>query len=204
MHSSNSINKNIKVILFDLGRVLMHIDFDAFPNSLELFTEKQREPYKIPTAKLWRAHETGKLATEEFLDALYVTFDCKFSKKQILEAWNGIIVRDNDEIIPLVQRVQQKYITAVLSNTSPSHWEKVMRVSSLVPSIPHHFTSFGIGAMKPDRIVYDHVVASLNVLPNEILFIDDLSENVEGAISAGMEGIVFKHVSELESYILGS
>lgn len=37
-----------KVILFDLGRVLMHIDFEAFPNGLGLFTKEQRAPYDAP------------------------------------------------------------------------------------------------------------------------------------------------------------
>ncbi|MBI2428717.1 MAG: HAD family phosphatase [Ignavibacteriales bacterium] len=191
------MNNEIKVVLFDLGRVLMHIDFDAFPNGLGLFTEEQRAPYQIPTAKLWRAYETGKMTTDDFLESLYNIFDYKFSKRQILEAWNGIIVRDNEKIVPFVQEVQKKYRTAILSNTSPSHWEKVLHISLLVRSIPHHFTSFGIGAMKPDPMVYHHVADSLLVQPHEILFIDDLQENVKGAVTVGMKGIVYKGIDSL-------
>lgn len=196
------MKKEIKVILFDLGRVLMHIDFNAFPNGLGLFTEDQRAPYQIPTAKLWRAYETGKMTTEEFLESLYNIFDRKFSKKEILEAWNGIIVRDNEEIIPFVHEVQKKYLTAILSNTSPSHWDKVLHISPLVRSIPYRYTSFDIGAMKPDRVVYDYVSANLKVLPSEIIFIDDLYENVEGAMSAGMKGIVYKGIESLHGEFL--
>ena len=192
------MNSKNKVILFDLGRVLMHIDFNAFPNGLGLFTEEQRTPYKIPTGKLWRMYETGKMTTEEFLEALYVIFECKFTKERILEAWNGIIVRDNEEIVPFVRKIQQKYLTAILSNTSPSHWEKVLKVSPLAKSIPHHFTSFNIGAMKPARIVYYYVASALQVSPEEILFLDDLKENIDGAIACGMKGIVYTTVSELE------
>ncbi len=196
------MNNEIKVVLFDLGRVLMHIDFDAFPNGLGLFAEEQRAPYQLPTAKLWRAYETGKMTTDDFLESLYNIFDHKFSKRQILEAWNGIIVRDNEEIVPFVRKVQKKYRTAILSNTRPSHWEKVLHISQLVRSIPNHFTSFGIGAMKPDRTVYQHVADSLLVKPQEILFIDDLPENVEGAIKIGMEGIVYRGIASLTGKIL--
>jgi len=192
------MNSEIKVILFDLGRVLMHIDFDAFPNGLGLFTEEQRAPYKISIGKLWRAYETGKMTTEEFLEALYVIFECKFTKEKILEAWNGIIVSDNEEIVPFVQKVQQNYRTAILTNTSPSHWEKVLKVSLLAKSIPHHFTSFNIGAMKPARIVYDYVTNALQVSPHEILFLDDLKENIDGAIEAGMKGVVFRSAEQAE------
>ncbi len=196
------MDKKIKVILFDLGRVLMHIDFDAFPNGLGLLTEEQRAPYQMPTAKLWRLYETGKMSTDEFLESVFHIFNRKYSKAQILEAWNGIIVRDNEDIIQFVQEVQKKYLTAILSNTSPSHWEKVLQISPLVRSIPHHFTSFSIGAMKPDHVVYDLVASTLKVLPSEILFIDDLQENVAGAVEAGMVGIVYKDIDSLPDYIL--
>ncbi|MEW5798896.1 MAG: HAD family phosphatase [Bacteroidota bacterium] len=196
------MNKEIKVILFDLGRVLMHIDFEAFPNGLGLLTEEQRAPYQIPTAKLWRLHETGKMSTDEFLDSLYHIFNRQYSKEQILEAWNGIIVGDNEEIVPFVRKIQKQYRTAILSNTSPSHWEKVIHISPLVRSIPHHFTSFGIGAMKPDPVVYRHVADALNVQAREIFFIDDLKENVEGAVKVGMQAIVYKGTYSLPDNIL--
>jgi HAD superfamily hydrolase (TIGR01509 family) len=187
----------ISVVLFDLGRVLMHIDFDAFPNALGLTTESLRAPYKPATAPLWIAHETGKISTEEFLDALFVIFEEKYSKAEILEAWDSIIVSDNEEIVPFVRRVQDHYRTAILSNTSPSHWKKVLRISPLVRTFPDAFTSFDIGAMKPDPAAYRHVAASLNVPTHEILFIDDLKENIDGAIACGMQGIVYTDVPSL-------
>lgn len=196
------MDKKIKVILFDLGRVLMHIDFDAFPNELGLMTDEQRAPYLVPTGKLWRLYETGKMSTDEFLESLYLIFDRRFSKEHILKAWNEIIVRDNEEIVPFVREVQKKYRTAILSNTSPSHWEKALHISPLVRSIQHHFTSFGIGAMKPDSKVYLHVAHTLGVQPYEVLFIDDLQENVEGARKTGMKGIVYKEIDSLRGEFL--
>ena len=192
------MNNDIKIILFDLGRVLMHIDFDAFPNALGLFTEEQRTPYRPATAKLWRLYETGKMSTGEFLESQYAIFDGRYSKEKILDAWNAIIVDDNTEIVPLVQKVQKKYTTAILSNTSESHWEKAMRISPLIRSFPHAFTSFQLGAMKPDCVVYEKVCTSLNVQPHEILFIDDLKENVDSAIAAGVKGVVFRGATDIE------
>ena len=196
------MDKEIKVILFDLGRVLMHIDFDAFPNGLGLLTEEQRAPYRVPTRKLWRLYETGKLSTDEFLESLDHIFDRKFSKEHILEAWNRIIVRDNEDIVSFVRAVQKQFRTAILSNTSPSHWEKVLQISPLVRSIPHHFTSFGIGVMKPDPLAYRHVADTLRVQPHEILFIDDLQENVDGAIKVGLKGVVYKSIDSLPDDML--
>jgi len=194
----NAPINNTKVVLFDLGRVLMHIDFDAFPNTLGLITKEQRAPYEMEVQKINCLYECGKITTEEFLDALYPIFDCQFSREQILHAYDAIIVEDHHEIIPFVQQAQKKYKIAILSNTSPSHWEKVLRISSLVKLFPQTFTSFQLGAMKPSPIVYKKICEIMNVEPSEVIFIDDLQENVAGAIAIEMKGIVFKSVDQLK------
>jgi glucose-1-phosphatase len=192
------MNTNIKVILFDMGRVLVKIDFDAFPNALGLFTKEQREPYRIAAMKLEYLYECGKISTEEFLDSLYVVFDSKFSKKQLLDAYNMIIVEENSEILPLVKNVKSKFRVAVLSNTSDEHWKKSLVIAPLLQLFPEKFTSFQIGEMKPKPIVYEKVISSLGVPANEILFIDDVQENIDGAIACGMRGIHFTTVTDLK------
>lgn len=190
---------DLKVILFDLGRVLMHIDFDAFPNGLGLTTREQRLPYDAPLKPIVRLFEEGKMGTDEFLDAVYAIFDCRFPREQILESFNDIIVEDNQEILPLVDKMRTQYRIAVLSNTCDCHWKKVEQISSIIKLFPDHFTSFELGVMKPDPAIYHAVCTSLNVLPEHILFIDDLKENVEGAKKIGMRGIVFQNTGQLLS-----
>jgi HAD superfamily hydrolase (TIGR01509 family) len=192
------MNNEHKVILFDLGRVLMNIDFEAFPNALGLFTKEQRAPFEVPVQKIIFLYELGKITTEEFLDTLYLIFEERFTRGQILEAFDAIIVNDNPEIIHFVQSVQKKYSIAVLSNTSPSHWEKILRVSSLIKLFPNTFTSFQLGALKPEKIVYEKVCQALKVQPHEVLFIDDLKENIDGAIAAGMHGVVFRSIDSIK------
>ncbi len=47
------------------------------------------------------------------------------------------------------------------------------------------YVSALIGASKPQRRIYDHAAADLNVAPSEIAFVDDRPENVDGALAAG-------------------
>ncbi|HAP35884.1 MAG TPA: hypothetical protein DCQ28_08075 [Bacteroidetes bacterium] len=191
-------NNDVTVILFDLGRVLMHIDFDAFPNKLGLTTKEQRAPYEMGVKKINLLYECGKMTTKEFLDALHPLFDGRFTREQILDAYDSIIVEDNQDIIPFVHSVREKYTIAILSNTSPSHWKKVLRVSSVVRLFSHTFTSFQLGAMKPSSVVYKEVCKSLNVKPHEIIFIDDLKENIDGAVASGMRGLVYNNIEQLK------
>jgi HAD superfamily hydrolase (TIGR01493 family) len=140
------------------------------------------------------------MTTKEFLDALHPIFEGRFTREQILDAYDSIIVEDNQDIIPFVQSVREKYTIAILSNTSPSHWEKVLRVSSVVQLFSNTFTSFQLGTMKPSPVVYEKVCESMNVKPSEIIFIDDLKENIDGAIASGMRGIVYDNIEQLKKF----
>lgn len=182
-----------------MGRVLIKIDFDAFPNALGLITQEQRAPYTLPAMKLEHRYECGKFTTEEFLDALHSVFDYRFSKEVLLDAYNKIIVEENSDIVPLVKRVKEKYRIALLSNTSESHWKKSLEIAPVLSLFSDRFTSFRLGAMKPDAGVYTTVAGFLDVSPSSILFIDDVEENINAAIAVGMKGIVYKSVEDLQS-----
>jgi putative hydrolase of the HAD superfamily len=178
----------------------MHIDFDAFPNGLGLTTPELRSLYdQSKVQRTVRAYETGKYSSEKFVDVLFEIFQREFSREKILDAFNGIIVSDNSEILPFVERMRQQYRIAVLSNTCECHWEKVHRISSVIKIFPDTFTSFQLGAMKPEKIIYEKVCASLNVDNGSVVFIDDLPENVDGARETGMKGIVFQNTNQLQT-----
>ena len=53
------------------------------------------------------------------------------------------------------------------------------------------FVSYELGLLKPDKAIYQSVLAKLNAKPEEVIFIDDKRENVEAAKSLGINGIVF-------------
>lgn len=185
---------NITTVLFDLGRVLVNIDFDAFPNTLGLFTPESRRPYEAKIVPLILRHEVGQITVNEFLEGLHAAFDGRFGRELLRQAWDAIICEQNEVIVPLFDEVSARCRTAVLSNTSETHWEKALAVAPLLARIPveFHFTSFQIGAAKPGRSIYEHAIRTLQSNPEEIVFVDDLEENIRGAEQCGMRGIVFR------------
>jgi 2-haloacid dehalogenase len=56
-----------------------------------------------------------------------------------------------------------------------------------------------IRQIKPDRAIYDHHVASFDLDPAKTLFIDDSQPNVDGAIAAGWQAVLFTDAARLES-----
>jgi glucose-1-phosphatase len=191
--------KKISAVIFDLGRVLVDIDFNAFPNALELRTPEERAPYAEQAAAAGHLYELGRLTTEEFLDRLFLLFKERFTRERLLFAWNEIIRQDVPGMASIVERVQQSgHATAMLSNTSRSHFEKAERDCLTVQRVKRRFLSYEIGTAKPSPEIYRHVITSLRLEPEEILFIDDLKENIDGARSAGIQGVIFSGVAQLE------
>ena len=55
-----------------------------------------------------------------------------------------------------------------------------------------------IGLIKPDREIYEHHVKAFGLEPAATLFIDDSQKNVDGAIAAGWQSVLFTDAPTLE------
>lgn len=81
----------------------------------------------------------------------------------------------------------------ILSNTCGVHWEHL--VSKGYGVLPDSFEilalSHEIGAIKPDRAIFDRAQALSGVEPGDIFFCDDLPEHVEAARLAGWDSELF-------------
>ena len=185
-------------VLFDLGRVLVNIDFDAFPLSLGIDPKLVQKEEKAAVGRLVVRYETGRLTSDEFFQELGDFFDNRFSQEHLMEAWNSIIRDENSAIVPIVEAIQVRYDTAVLSNTSPTHIQKAMETTTILRRFPRQFLSFQLGAVKPARELYDRVIRELSVEPAGIVLIDHIAENVDAASRCGMVGILYTGVPTLE------
>lgn len=181
----------ISVIVFDLGKVLVDLDFDAFPRLLGFERSHASPSVKSSIERLAIQYETGKITTDQFFNSLDEILHHKFRREELLHAWNAIIGEENSAIVPIVEAVQLRCRTAILSNTSPMHFQKALDASPILRKFSKRYLSYEIGAMKPDLAVYRYIVEDLNVDPSTILFIDDISENIIAAQQCGIAGVLF-------------
>lgn len=56
-----------------------------------------------------------------------------------------------------------------------------------------------VGLAKPDREIYERLLALLSVEPADALMIDDNADNIAGAIAAGMGGLLFRSYEQLRA-----
>jgi putative hydrolase of the HAD superfamily len=180
-------------LLFDLGRVVIDIDFDKVlacwaghagckPADLSRAALSQNETF--------RRHETGHASDAEFFAALRTTLGIGLSDEQLLEGWNTIFAGEMPGINALLARAAKRLPLYAFSNTNPPH---VAHLSKPYADVLGHFReiflSCAIGLRKPDAAAYDHVIKAIGVPAQRIVFFDDLAENIEGARKQGLTAV---------------
>jgi len=191
--------RQIKTVLFDLGNVLGYINFDAFWRSLGFNEMDKQSPCAVRYKELTRQYETGFIHTEEYLKKLYSLFENRFTILQLQQAVESIIEEPVEGMLKLVQKVSAKYQTALVSNTNEIHYKFSVKRFETLRILQKHYLSYQLHVMKPADRFYHAIINDLQIKPAEMLFVDDIQINVDGAITAGMQAIKFENPAQLEA-----
>ncbi|MCB5161304.1 HAD family hydrolase [Marinomonas algarum] len=187
----------VRVVLFDLGNVLVNLGEVAEISGM-LNTEGEESDVWLQwlSSPAVAAFDSGKITFEQFAKALLQevgsqtpidVFKAHFKK------WpRGLF----DGALALVESVKPEYHRAILSNTNAAHWPRLMNKMGLAGVFHSYYASHLIGAVKPDGAIYQYVLDQLQVLPEEILFIDDNQINIDAAKAFGMQAFRVKGVEE--------
>ena len=121
----------IKNIIFDLGAVLIDIDFNRVNNSfLDLGISNFNNQYsQLLANKLFENLETGKISVEGFYTAIQNQSSKPLQESDIKKAWNSIMGNFRIESMKKVQDLSRHYNVFLLSNTNAIHFEEIMSIA---------------------------------------------------------------------------
>jgi glucose-1-phosphatase len=179
-------------LLFDLGRVVLDIDFNR---TLACWAGHARcAPAQLARRfardEIYRRHEKGEISDAEFFAGLRTSLRVDLSDAQFLEGWNAIFTGEVPGIAKLLARAAQTLPLYAFSNTNIPHVEYFSgRYADVLGHFRQLFLSSAIGLRKPDAEAYDHVVKAIGVPAERIVFFDDLAENIEGARYRGLAAV---------------
>lgn len=202
------IPDNIQNIIFDLGGVIIHLDTSRTFKALAQLggitpQQASQQFHKDPLFLSW---ERGGVTPDEFLKGLQALLGGAFSKQQLIDAWNAMLLHFPPENLALLRRLKQegKYRLFMLSNTNVIHIEEVHRrledacgekdFSTFFEKV---YYSQDIGARKPDREAFQLILDEGNLLPQQTLFIDDSKPNLLGAEELGIKTLLFQQNGNL-------
>lgn len=205
--------KGIKNIIFDLGGVLLNLDFIKTQNAfINLGVTNFDEYYsKAKQTGLFDLFETGKIDENEFCDGLRNITKLNSNNIQIITAWNAMLLD-----FPLIRKellinLKSHFNTSLLSNTNVTHvtaFNKIIKQdiaeNTLAPLFHSHYFSNEIGLRKPNAEAFEYVLSQNNFKAEETLFLDDSIQHIEGALKLGIKAIHIKEkpIEELFSDFL--
>lgn len=197
---------DIRFVYFDLGNVLLKFSLRRLLHQVAELVETDDERVRavLFDDKKYFALESGGISGREYFERVSVEFGKEIPLEDFLQASNNIFWV-NEPILPLCRKLSKSlFPRGVLSNTGPTHWvytqEAFPCIWDLFPR--HRIASFAVKCMKPFEPIYqialDEARKSLpDLRPGEILFIDDLEENIAGAKKFGFDGVVYTEIEPL-------
>src|SRR3954465_13278589 len=180
------------VLLFDLGRVVLDIDFNKVTANWAAHAgcEPAQLVGRLSPNDSWQRHERGEISDAEFFEGLRGSLGIALSDAQFLGGWNAIFTGEMPGIAAQLARAGQILPLYAFSNTNGAH---VAHFSHAYADVLGHFReiylSNAIGLRKPEAAAYDHVVKAIGVPASRIVFFDDNAENIEGARARGLTAV---------------
>jgi len=180
------------VLLFDIGRVVLDIDFNKVMTSWA--GHAGCTPAELASRFIvddsFKHHEVGRIDDAAFFHNLRTSLGIGISDEQFLEGWNAIFAGEMPGIAPLLANAGKRMPLYAFSNTNPAHVAHFSRAySDVLGHFREMFLSSTIGLRKPDAEAYDHVVKAIGVPASRILFFDDVAANIEGARARGLAAV---------------
>ncbi len=183
---------SIDALLFDLGRVVLDIDFARV---LQVWSDHSNGKPEDIVARFSRGdfymrHERGEISDADFFAHLRDELEIDITPEQFLEGWNAIFVGAMPGIAELLPKAAMRWPIYAFSNTNPAHVAHFsIAHADLLGHFREMFLSSSIGMRKPEAESFDHVIAAMDVPAERILFFDDLIDNIEGARARGLQTV---------------
>ena len=198
--------KEIKLVIFDIGKVILDFDHMITCNKLAKYSKKDaRYIYDfIFNSEMLDEYERGKINSMEMFSAISGELGLDISFEKFKEIWSNIFTI-KEGIEQLIHRVKTLAKIAVLSNTDEMHFEDIRDKVEIIKDFDWLFLSHEAGYRKPEKEIFEYAINKTGISPENIIFIDDIQEFVEAANKLGITGILYKDIitlkKDLEFYL---
>ncbi len=206
----------VKIVVFDLGGVVVRICRSwsegcaaaGLPFRDEgLASEEMKARRRLVSGR----HGRGEISCEAYYREMAGTTGGLYSPEEVERIHHAWTREEYPGVLDLVHRIHAAGVeTGVLSNTNHSHWVRLAPARARGGDAPEYRTPSAIGhlhashimgLLKPEAAIYRaferatglHGGPGARGTPAEIVFFDDLEENVAAANECGWRAFVVDH-----------
>lgn len=183
----------IRNLLFDLGGVIIDLDRQRCVDALVALGDthagellglygQQGEFMKL---------EAGEISAAEFLTYMHGRVGQEVTDCEIVDAINAFLIGIPIERLQLLRQLRKRFRVMMLSNTNSIMFDtkiadcfaqEGLTVTDYFDDI---FLSYRLKACKPSAAIFEQVIDSSHITPQETLFFDDSQKNLEAAAALG-------------------
>jgi FMN phosphatase YigB (HAD superfamily) len=179
----------IRNIVFDVGWVLVRLNYDPMVNFLRARGAEVSDRNSVLARVQLDDHESGRLHGHGLLEQLAGLAPQPVSLEEIHARWVSVFELE-PAMVDLAHRLSERYRVFLLSNIGDIQWAHLSREYRLHAIGEGALPSFLAGVMKPHAGIYAEAERRFALEPAATLFIDDRADNIEGARARGWCGIV--------------
>lgn len=184
-------NNSIKIVCFDLGGVLLEVNWQLTFDFFKIPIDPKTALQEIGQSQLFYQYEKGLISAEEFTAFINSKYGSNLSTNGFIEGWNKCLTGVLNGTAEIIQSIPPHFRIFALSNTNQDHYD-YYRHFPLFKKFEKIIASQHLGLRKPDPKIYQKCIEITGASPSEILYFDDLKENVIGAQEAKMNALHVK------------
>lgn len=170
----------IDTVIFDVGRVLVHLDFRRLLGFLDAHGIDVVHISELLERIDLAAYERGAFDGAALLTRIEALASRPMDMAEMRRQWLDVFV-PQEGMLQLARRLARTHRVYILSNVGDLHWEHLDATWG-IGSIGHGaIASYKVGASKPDPAIYRRAEESFGLEPPRTVFIDDMVANVDAA-----------------------
>lgn len=202
--------KKYKNIIFDLGGVIINLDIPKTIKAFEAFgiSDFEKTYSQLSQTPIFDKFDKGLISEEDFFGSLKDQFSLSQTSEQIKSAWNAMLLDFPKHRLDQLLMYKNNYRTFLLSNTNTTHikaFEQTLQLDHGMPNLSGFFEkdyySCRMGMRKPDIEIFEFVLETHQLDPNETIFIDDTIIHVNGAKETGINALLLPKGAEFKDLL---
>jgi epoxide hydrolase-like predicted phosphatase len=193
----------VRAVVFDIGGVLEANPTTGWVDRWAVRLGLAADEFAQRIDGLWSGGDIGEVTLAEIerrtADAL--DLDDGALLELMNDAWAEYLGSLNRPLAEFFRSLRPSLGTGILSNSFVGAREREQDAYGFQDMCDTIVYSHEVGHLKPEPAAYRIVCEHLGVAPGEVLFLDDVQANVDGARAVGMRAITFSDTSQAISSI---
>jgi putative hydrolase of the HAD superfamily len=195
----------IKAIVTDLDGVIRH-----FPSNRDAKFENQ---YELPPGSIQQcafghsdfvAVLKGEISDAEWrkkIASRIYEIATGINGQQLIKEWSSFPGIINWGVMVLFQKYQNAGVLLGLLTNATDALEKDLKILGINNKFDLILNSSNHGLIKPDSAIFQLLLDKMDIIPSEVVFIDDSPQNIEAAQTLGIPSHLFSKFGELELFL---